>query len=66
MQSGYVGELATHHVSAWIMAHEITNGFDAKGGLKNLCRAVANDRRNLVLEICHSGILSLNPLKLGQ
>jgi hypothetical protein len=49
MQSGYVGELATHHVSAWVMAHEITNGFDAKGGLKNLCRAVANDRRNLVL-----------------
>jgi hypothetical protein len=31
------------------MAHEITDGFDAKSGFENFGGAVTNDRRNLVL-----------------
>jgi hypothetical protein len=44
MKGGYVGELPTNHVTTWVMAHEIANGFDAKGGFKNLGGAVTNDR----------------------
>jgi hypothetical protein len=49
MKDGNIGELTTDHVSTWIVAHEIANGFDAKSGFQNFGGAVAYDRRNLVL-----------------
>jgi hypothetical protein len=48
------------------MAHQIPNALNPKSGLKYFGGAVTYDRRNLVLQLCHTGILSLNPLKLPQ
>jgi hypothetical protein len=42
------------------MTHEITDAFYSKSGFENFGGAVTDNRRNLVVEICHTGILSLN------